>query len=127
MIVAGLGYRKSITTAQVQLALARTLNEYRIDSAQLAQIAIPAMKELDAGILAAATARGIPVVRIEQRDMEDASPRALTRSLHSLAAHNVPSVAETVALAAGGRGARLLGVRIAVGPVTCALAEADLP
>jgi len=34
----------------------------------------------------------------------------------------VPSVSETAALAAAGEGVRLLGPRIVVGPVTCAIA-----
>jgi cobalt-precorrin 5A hydrolase len=127
MIVAGLGFRSAITAAQVQRALATTLNEYLISPEQLQQIAVPAMKGLEAGILAAAAARGVQVVLIEQCDMEAASPRALTHSARSMAARNVPSVAETVALAAAGCGARLLGARIAVGPVTCALAEGALP
>jgi cobalt-precorrin 5A hydrolase len=37
----------------------------------------------------------------------------------------VPSVAEAAALAAGGSAASLLAARIAVGPVTCALAETE--
>jgi cobalt-precorrin 5A hydrolase len=126
MIVAGLGYRSAITTAQVQHAIAKTLSEYLISPEQLQQIAVPAVKGLEAGILAAAAALGIQLVLIEQRDMEAASPRALTHSARSMAARNVPSVAETVALAAAGCGARLLGARIAVGPVTCALAEGAL-
>jgi cobalt-precorrin 5A hydrolase len=126
MIVAGLGYRSAITTAQVQRAIAKTLSEYLISPGQLQQIAVPAVKGLEAGILAAAAALGIQLVLIEQRDMEAASPRALTHSARSMAARNVPSVAETVALAAAGCGARLLGARIAVGPVTCALAEGAL-
>jgi cobalt-precorrin 5A hydrolase len=45
-----------------------------------------------------------------------------------LALAGVPSVAEAAALAAGGPRARLILPRIAVGPVTCALAESgDAP
>jgi cobalt-precorrin 5A hydrolase len=46
----------------------------------------------------------------------------LTHSELSQARAGVPSVSEAAALAAAGAGARLLGPRIAVGPVTCALA-----
>ena len=123
MIVAGLGYRSCITTEEVQRALTHALSQYGISPERLEQIAVAAMKDLDAGIFAAAAARGIRLVRIEQRDMEAASPGVLTHSARSMAARNVPSVAETVALVAAGPGARLLGARIALGPVTCALAE----
>ena len=56
------------------------------------------------------------------------SLRALTRSKPSLAASGTPSVSETAALAAAGQDATLLGPRVSVGPVTCAIAVAgDLP
>jgi cobalt-precorrin 5A hydrolase len=58
--------------------------------------------------------------------LEAANPRTLTRSTRSMAAMNVHSVAEAAALAAAGPNARLLAPRIAVGPVTCALAEGDI-
>jgi len=38
----------------------------------------------------------------------------------------VHSVAEAAALAAAGPGARLLAPRVAVGPVTCALAQGEI-
>ena len=46
----------------------------------------------------------------------------LTRSAASLAAAGTGSAAEAAALAAAGPGARLLGPRIVLGPVTCAIA-----
>jgi cobalt-precorrin 5A hydrolase len=47
---------------------------------------------------------------------------SLTHSDLSQAIAGTPSVSETAALAAAGEGARLAGPRIAVGPVTCAIA-----
>jgi cobalt-precorrin 5A hydrolase len=41
-----------------------------------------------------------------------------------LQATGTPSISETAALAAAGQHATLLGPRIAVGPVTCAIAVA---
>jgi cobalt-precorrin 5A hydrolase len=58
--------------------------------------------------------------RAPGRKNEDTS--TLTHSARSLALAGTPSVSETAALAAAGKGARLLGSRIVVGPVTCALA-----
>ncbi|NGO50535.1 cobalamin biosynthesis protein [Mesorhizobium camelthorni] len=46
----------------------------------------------------------------------------LTHSARSQAVAGSPSVSEAAALAAAGEGARLLGPRIVVGQVTCALA-----
>ncbi|XIK08888.1 cobalamin biosynthesis protein [Mesorhizobium sp. AaZ16] len=51
-----------------------------------------------------------------------AAANTLTHSARSQAVAGTPSVAEAAALAAAGEGARLLGPRIVVGPVTCALA-----
>jgi cobalt-precorrin 5A hydrolase len=42
-----------------------------------------------------------------------------------MALMGVPSVAEAAALAAAGPSARLLAARIALGPVTCALAQSE--
>jgi cobalt-precorrin 5A hydrolase len=50
------------------------------------------------------------------------SLRTLSHSEASLSAAGTPSVSEAAALAAAGEGARLAGPRIAVGPVTCAIA-----
>jgi len=43
-----------------------------------------------------------------------------------VAAMSVHSVAEAAALAAAGPNAHLLATRVAVGPVTCALAEEEI-
>jgi cobalt-precorrin 5A hydrolase len=114
----------------------------------LTAIATPAAKGHEPGIIAAAASRGIPLMLISQSALEAANSATLTRSEHSMAAMNVHSVAEAAAVAAaaaladttaiangdnaraggaGGTGGkatpRLLGPRIAVGPVTCALAD----
>jgi cobalt-precorrin 5A hydrolase len=57
-----------------------------------------------------------------KRPDEGAVLHTLTRSEFSQAVAGTPSVSEAAALAAAGADARLLGPRIAVGPVTCALA-----
>jgi cobalt-precorrin 5A hydrolase len=62
-------------------------------------------------------------VLITQDALEEADLRTLTRSRRSMATLNVRSVAEAAALAAAGPHSRLLAPRVAVGPVTCALAE----
>jgi len=87
------------------------------------RIATPTTKGDEPGIKAAAAARGLPLALISQPDLEANNPKTLTRSNHSMTAMNVHSVAEAAALAGAGRGSRLLGPRIIVGPVTCALAS----
>jgi cobalt-precorrin 5A hydrolase len=124
-MVAGIGCRSGVSAEQVESALAAALGPGR----RLAIIATPRAKGHEPGIIAAAAARGVPLVLISQADLEAASDTTVTHSDHSMAAMNVHSVAEAAALAAAGPRSRLLGPRIAVGPVTCALAYlvADAP
>jgi cobalt-precorrin 5A hydrolase len=126
MIAAGVGCRKAISAAQVECAIAAALLHSRLAGREISLIAVPAMKGTEAGIVAAAAARGVLLVLIGQDALEAADARTLTRSARSMDTLNVHSVAEAAALAAAGPGSRLLAPRIAVGPVTCALAEGDI-
>jgi cobalt-precorrin 5A hydrolase len=90
----------------------------------LGRIATAASKGQEPGINVAAAARGIPLVLVAQADLEANNSKTSTRSSNSMRTMNVYSVSETAALAAAGEGSRLLGPRVAVGPVTCALAVA---
>ncbi len=125
MIVAGLGCRKNISAIQVEAAIEATLGRHLLARHQLDLIAVPTVKATETAILSAAAARGVRIVLIPPEALEAASPRTLTRSRHSMAAMHVHSVAEAAALAAAGPGARLLARRLAVGPVTCALAQTE--
>ena len=125
MIAAGIGCRKAISAAQVEAALAAAAQSNSLVDGGLSLIAAPAVKGTEAGLVAAAAARGVPLRLIPQPMLEAANSRTLTHSAQSMAAMNVHSVAEAAALAAAGPNARLLAPRIAVGPVTCALAEGE--
>jgi cobalt-precorrin 5A hydrolase len=127
VIVAGVGCRKAISAAQVESAIEAALLHTRLCGRKLERIAVPAVKGTEAGIVAAAAARGIPLVLVAQNALEAADRSTLTRSARSMDMFNVHSVAEAAALAAAGPGARLLAARVAVGPVTCALAEGEIP
>ncbi|HXC10594.1 MAG TPA: cobalamin biosynthesis protein [Steroidobacteraceae bacterium] len=127
MIVAGLGCRKAILAAQVESAIEAALRHNQIEGHRLDVIAVPAVKGREAGIVAAAAARGVLLVLIAQDALEEAGLRTLTRSARSMDTLNVQSVAEAAALAAAGPNSRLLAPRLAIGPVTCALAEGEVP
>jgi cobalt-precorrin 5A hydrolase len=129
LIAAGIGCRKAISAAQVEAALYAALSEAMRSNSRVVRldlIAAPAAKGAEAGLLAAAAARGVLLKLIPQQMLEAANPRTLTRSARSMAAMKVHSVAEAAALAAAGPNAQLLVPRIAVGPVTCALAEGEI-
>jgi cobalt-precorrin 5A hydrolase len=121
-MVAGIGCRSGVSAEQVESALAAALAPVSPAGRTLSLIATPAAKGHEPGLIAAAAARGIPLVLISQRDLESANPRTLTHSEHAMIVMNVHSVAEAAALAGAGPTSRLLGPRIAIGPVTCALA-----
>jgi cobalt-precorrin 5A hydrolase len=125
MMVAGIGCRSGVSAEQVEAALAAALAPVSPAGPTLTLIATPAAKGHEPGIIAAAAARRISLVLISQSDLEAANPRTLTHSEHAMIVMNVHSVAEAAALAGAGPKSRLLGPRIAIGPVTCALACAQ--
>lgn len=114
-IVAGLGCRRGATAEAALAALAAARAAFgskRID----ALAALP-LKSGEAGLIEAARRLGLPLLIVA------AGPApVLTCSAASLAAAGTGSAAEAAALAAAGPGARLLGPRIVLGPVTCAIA-----
>lgn len=125
MLVAGFGFRKAVSVAEVECALAVALRKQQLTDAQLTRIAAPAAKAGEAAIERVAAQRGVLLAWICQAALETASPHTLTRSARALATLNVHSVAEAAALVGAGPHGRLLGPRIAVGPVTCALARGE--
>jgi cobalt-precorrin 5A hydrolase len=123
VIVAGIGYRKGATQAQIEAAINAALERAGRPLARLDLMATSAAKRGEAGIAATASARGVQLTFVNQADLEIASARGATWSQRVLALAGVPSVAEAAALAAAGPKARLILSRIVVGPVTCALAS----
>ena len=125
MIVAGIGCRRGVSAAEVQAAIEAAFAGDAFVGRRPDLLAAPAAKEREQGIHRAAAALGLRLMWISQTALQAASPRTRTRSLRSMAAMNVHSVAEASALAAAGPGARLVVERLALGPVTCALAQTE--
>ena len=108
--VAGIGCRRGVSADEVLAAL---------DAAGGADaMAVIALKAAEPGVRAAAARRGLPLRVVEAAD----DGRMLTRSAASLAAAGTGSAAEAAALAGAGPEGRLLGPRVVVGRVTCAVA-----
>jgi len=122
MIVAGVGCRAGASAGEIEAAIAAALDRAGLANEALALIATAPAKAFEPGIAAAASARGRKLVVVPQTALEAAGARTVTRSERVAALVGVPSLAEAAALAAGGPQARLLAPRVAVGPVTCALA-----
>jgi cobalt-precorrin 5A hydrolase len=122
LIVAGLGCRAGVSAADIEAALDAAL-ENAGGAARIDLMATSFAKRDEKAIAEAAAARGVRLVLVDQADLEIASARGATWSKRVLALAGVPSVAEAAALAAAGPKAKLILSRIAVGPVTCALAS----
>ncbi|MFG1378989.1 cobalamin biosynthesis protein [Xanthobacter autotrophicus] len=125
MIVAGIGSKRGVSVDEVLAAFDAALARAALARDDVALIAAPAVKGGEAGISEAAARLGLPLVLVPQTQLEAASNRTMTRSERVIALLRVPSAAETAALAAAGAQARLLGPRLALGPVTCALARRE--
>jgi len=124
MIVAGIGCRAGATAQEIDAAIAAALSNGGLAKDALNLIATSSTKAAEQGIVAAASARGLRIMLVEQADLEAASGRAVTKSERVQELMGVPSVAECAALAAAGNDARLVVPRVAVGSATCALAMA---
>jgi len=126
MIVAGLGSRKGVSQDEVLAAVHAALEHHRMALADVEALAVPEEKTDEPAIHQAAQALGLVVLVIGRASLHREAARTLTRSPASLAATGAPSASEAAALAAIGEKARLLGPRIALGPVTCALASDEV-
>lgn len=122
MTVAGIGCRKGVSCAEVLAAIDAALGRYGLSRDALDAVATLSRRQTEPGLVEAAGALGLPLVAACPEEREDVQARLLTHSEASLAATGFGSAAEAAALAAAGAGARLLGPRLATGPVTCAIA-----
>jgi cobalt-precorrin 5A hydrolase len=108
--VAGIGCRRGVSAEEVLAAL---------DAAGGADaLAVVALKADERGVREAAARRGLPLRVVGAAE----DGRILTRSAASLAAAGTGSASEAAALAGAGPEGRLLGPRVVVGRVTCAVA-----
>ncbi len=123
VIVAGFGFRRGASGAEIVAALDAALARCARTRQAVAALATSLEKSIETGMAEAGQELGLDVLAVDAGKLKAVVARTLTRSERSLAATGLPSVSEAAALAAAGDGARLLGARLAVGSVTCALAE----
>jgi cobalt-precorrin 5A hydrolase len=124
VIAAGIGCRGNAGPAEI-VALLR-MAETQAERTATA-LAAPAFKRAEAGLAAAADMLALPMIWVEDAALAAAQPFCVTRSAITARHTGFASVAEASALAAAGRGARLILPRIASATVTCALAESAVP
>jgi cobalt-precorrin 5A hydrolase len=123
MIVAGIGCRKDVRTEEVLAAVDAALAEHGLERKALDALATAPLKREEAAIRMAGAFLSLDVVVAGENALHAADNRTLSRSAPSLAAADVLSVSEAAALAVAGEGSVLLGPRLVLGPVTCAIAR----
>ncbi|RWP39471.1 MAG: cobalamin biosynthesis protein [Mesorhizobium sp.] len=122
MMVAGIGSRKGVSARDVLAAIETALEVHGLAMTALSALATASPKQDEQAIFSAGRELALPVIVVEDAALEAASPRAISRSDLSQERAGTPSVSEASALAAAGKGAKLLGPRTVLGPVTCAIA-----
>ncbi|AMB44089.1 cobalamin biosynthesis protein [Methylobacterium sp. AMS5] len=124
-VVAGIGFRRATTAAEIVALLRRALGEAGLASGQLAAIATAADRAGEPAVREAAAAFGLAPTALDAAALTAVDARVVTRSGRIEASRGVGSVAEAAALACAGPAARLVLLRIASAGATCALAVAD--
>ena len=122
MIVAGIGCRRGATADAIEQSIEEALSECGLEHSQLRALATAAGKSDEPGLREAAARLSLPLIPLAEQDLVRAAPGVLTRSQLVLDLKGVPSIAETAALAAAGRNARLLAPRVSNKEASCAIA-----
>ena len=122
MMVAGIGSRKGVSVEDVLAAIETTLEAHGLTMTALSALATATLKRDENAIFAAGRELDLPVIVVEDEALKVASSSTLSRSDLSQRLAGTPSVSEASALAVAGAGAKLLGPRTVLGPVTCAIA-----
>jgi len=128
MMVAGIGSRKGVSVRDVLAAIETALEKHGLAMTALSALATASLKQGEQAIFSAGRELALPVIIVEADVLKAASSETISRSDMSQSLSGTPSVAEASALAAAGKGAKLLGARTVLGPVTCAIAiSGDAP
>lgn len=127
MIVAGIGCRRGASAKSIEDVLRVALLQGGLARQRLDALATLSDKGDEPGLREIAERWALTLILPRMSDLVSAAEHTATVSPYSLAAKGLPSVAETVALAAAGRSARLLVPRVATKEATCAIAVGDGP
>ena len=125
MIVAGVGCRRGATADDIERAVRLALGMFDLAPDRLDAVATESSKATEAGIVEAVQRLSVKLVACTVTDLDRVAGQVLTASLMVLEKKGVPSIAEASALVAAGRGARLLGTRVATATATCAIAVGE--
>ncbi|MES0196371.1 cobalamin biosynthesis protein [Mesorhizobium sp. M0011] len=128
MMVAGIGSRKGVSVEDVLAAIETAVEAHGLAMTALSALATTEFKKDEEAISAAGRVLNLPVIVVDDAALQAVSSDTLSHSELSQELAGTPSVSEASALAVAGKGARLLGPRTVLGPVTCAIAiSGDAP
>jgi cobalt-precorrin 5A hydrolase len=122
VIVAGIGSRRGVTVEEVLAAIDAALEAHGLTRSDIDLLATASVKASEPAFAKASALLDLQLVIVDEHALGEASHRTLTGSSLSAAHAGTPSVSEASALAAAGPDSRLLGPRVALGAVTCAIA-----
>lgn len=125
MIALGIGCRRNTPVEDIEAVITLALSAASLSAAAISIIATEAGKAAEPGLVEAARRIGRPLRGVAASELAKTSDLVVTRSERVQALKGVPSVAEAAALAAIGRGGRLIVPRVANATATCALASDD--
>jgi cobalt-precorrin 5A hydrolase len=127
MIALGIGCRRGASAEDIEAVIALVLSAAVLSVDAVDVVATEASKAAEPGIVEVAHRLGRPLAGIVSTELAKVSSLAVTNSERVQRLKGVPSVAETVALAAVGAHPRLIVARIANATATCALARGEGP
>ena len=121
-IAIGVGCRKGCASDAIVGLVRRALTNAGCEGATAALFSHEA-KRFEDGLIEAASLLGLPLVFLDPQALRNAGDRTTTRSEAVMARFDLPSIAETAALAGAGAGSRLLAPRISAAGASCAIAK----
>jgi len=125
MIVAGIGFRRSVEADEIVGLVEQALERAALARNDLKKLAtVEVLSNLPA-FTEAARQLGAVATPVAQAALLATAPYVRTQSARSIAAHGVGSVAEAAALATAGPHPKLILERITSASATCALARPE--
>ena len=121
IVAIGIGCRAGASAANIVALVQRTLSDARLAGETAGLFSIDTKRD-ETGLIKAARLLAMPITFLSREALAARAADAVTRSDRIAALHDLPSIAETAALAGAGPASRLVVPRISAGAVTCAIA-----
>lgn len=125
MMALGIGCRRNASAEDIDAIITQVLVAAALSVHDVDVIATETSKLIEPGLIEAARQHDLRLVGLDVSELAKVSDLAVTSSERVQQLKGVPSVAETAALAAVGREARLVVPRISNETVSCALAYGE--